>query len=391
MKDPCPPILEPRAPIMTKPVPEPRGRVLRKLVRPAIAVAVLAAMTLLVLWLSGLFGARIPATATPRAGVLALPAETPTTLVHAIEVPVREEAVGTIQAVQEVELASRLLARVTTMNVARAGQTVKQGEVLVELEDQDLRARLLEAQAAQRSAEETRQQAERDLARTRELHAQKIASDRDLERDTTRLANGTAEAERAAQAANAAETMLAFTVIRSPLDGVVIDKLVEQGDTVAPGQTLMKLHDPARMQLIASVREQLATRLKPGEAVMVEIDALGLRCHGTVAEIVPLAATGSRAFDVKVTGPCPDGVFTGMFGRLFVELGTRREIRVPQSAVRSIGQIDSVLVVRDGATALRRFVVLGERDAESVAVLSGLSDGETIVTDARALREANGR
>ncbi|MBI5852008.1 MAG: efflux RND transporter periplasmic adaptor subunit [Planctomycetes bacterium] len=376
---------------MTNPVPKPRGRVLRKLARPALAVAVLAAMTLLVLWLSGFFGARIPATAMPRPGVLALPAGTATTLVQAIEVPVREEAVGTIRAQQEVELASRLLARVTTMNVARAGQAVKKGEVLVELEDQDLRARLLEAQAAQRSAEETRQQAERDLARTRELHAQKIASDRDLERDTTRLANATAEAERAEQAANAAETTLAFAVIRSPLDGVVIDKLVEQGDTVAPGQTLMKLYDPSRMQLVASVREQLATRLKPGEEVAVAIDALGLRCHGTVAEIVPLAASGSRTFDVKVTGPCPDGVFTGMFGRLFVELGTRREIRVPQSAVRSIGQIDSVFVVRDGSTALRRFVVLGEHDGDSVAVLSGLADGETIVTHARALREAGER
>lgn len=376
---------------MTNEARGPRGRLLRKLARGATAIAVLAAMTVLVLWLSGLFGERSPATLEPGAVAQELPPGVGTMVARALEVPVQEAAVGTIRAVQEVELASRLLARVVTMDVARAGQAVKQGDVLIELEDQDLRARVAEAQAAQRSALETRQQAERDLARTTELHAQKIASDRDLERDTTRLANASADLERTAQAVLAVEAMLAWAVIRSPIDGVVIDKLVEKGDTVAPGQTLMKLYDPSRMQLVASVREQLATRLKPGDSVEVEVDALGLRCHGTVAEVVPLAAAGSRAFDVKVTGPCPDGVFTGMFGRLFVALGTRRELRIPQRAVRATGQIDSVFVVRDGKSVLRRFVVLGDRRDDGVLVLSGLNDGEIIVADASALRTATTR
>ncbi len=371
----------------------------RALRRTAVVAAVLVAMTVLVLWLSGSFGSKTPATTAPVSVARLLPAGVATHVVEELEVRIREEAVGAIRAVQEVQLSSRLLARVIAMNVTNAGQPVKQGDVLLELEDQDLRARLLEAQAAQRSAQETFQQAERDLARTLDLHAQKIASDRDLERDQTRVANGKAEMERAEQATAAAATALEYAVIRSPISGVVVDKLVEKGDTVAPGQVLMKLYDPTRMQLVASVREQLATRLEIGGEVEVEIDALGLKCHGTVGEIVPLAEAGSRAFDVKVTGPCPDGVFTGMFGRLFVDLGSRLEVRVPRTAVRSFGQIDQVFVVRDDRTVLRRFVVIAEGDAaragaasgEHVTVLSGLRKGETVVLDVRAMREAGAR
>lgn len=359
--------------------------------RSAGAIAVLAAMALLVMWLSGVFGDKTPPTETPAVVAPELPPGAPTVVVAAVEVPIVEEAVGTIRAVQEVQIASRILARIRAMHVVAAGQAVQEGEVLVELEDADLRARLLEAEAAARATNETRDQAERELARTRELHAKDIASDRDLERDSTAYENAVAEAERAAQAAAAAETMLGYAVIRSPIDGVVIDKLRDKGDTVSPGEVLMTLYDPTRMQLVASVREQLATRLRVGESVEVAVDALELRCHGTVSEIVPLAETGSRAFDVKVTGPCPEGVFTGMFGRLLVDLGTREEIRIPVDAVRPIGQVDQVLVVDADDRLIRRFVVLGERTGDEVAVLSGLREGERILADASLMREERPR
>ncbi|MBK8980277.1 MAG: efflux RND transporter periplasmic adaptor subunit [Planctomycetes bacterium] len=370
--------------------------VLTGLRKSVVVLTVLAAMTLLVMWLSGVFDEKVPRTETPADIRVVLPAGTATVQVASRDVPVVEEAVGAIRAVQEIRIASRILARIREMHVENAGQAVTAGDVLVELEDADLRARLREAQAAARAAVETMQQAERDLARTRELHGNGIASDLELERDRTRLENAKADVDRTAQAAVAAETLLDFAVIRSPIDGVVIDKLREKGDTVAPGELLMTLYDPTRMQLVASVREQLATRLEVGGDVQVAIDALGLRCHGRVSEIVPLAEPGSRAFDVKVVGPCPDGVFTGMFGRLLVPRGTRKELRVPLSAVREFGQIDQVLVVNtddpDGKPRVtRRFVVLGDRADDEVAILSGLTDGETIVADAAALREVTDR
>jgi multidrug efflux pump subunit AcrA (membrane-fusion protein) len=80
-----------------------------------------------------------------------------------------------------------------------------------------------------------------------------------------------------------------------------------------------------------------------------------------------------------------------MFGRLFVDLGTRSQLRVPQGAVRAIGQIDQVVVVDAQRTMRRRFVVLGERQGEQVEVVSGLAAGETVVADASALRGEAGK
>ena len=363
---------------------------LQRVRRFAPATAVLIGITLLVLWLSGVFHTVTPATEQPAQVAPKLPAGVTTTPVAATAVPVREEAVGTIQAVQEVKISSRVLARIVQMHVTKAGQQVAAGQVLVELEDTDLKARLNEAEAARRASQEQRDQAQRDLQRTKDLHGQKIASDSDLERDTTRQQSAEAELERATQNVAAARAALDYATIRAPIAGTVIDKLAENGDTASPGQVLMTLYDPHRMQLVASVREQLATQLKVGGDVAVRIDALDLDCRGTVAEIVPLAG-GARTFDVKVTGPCPEGVFTGMFGRLFVATGTRQEVRVPRSAVRTFGQIDQVTVVREDGSLLRRFVVLGREHGDQVTVESGLQDGETIVKDASQLAAAGGR
>lgn len=364
------------------------GSVLRRVVAWLKPIAVLLAMALLVLWLSGLLHERIPATTNPDRRLRILPADVPVITMTMTSTPVVEEAVGSIRAVQQVELASRLLARIVQLGVSGAGQPVKKGDVLVTLEDADLRARVLEAKAARQAAEDSRLLAEGDLARARQLHAEKIVSERELQQQTTRLANATAEVERLAQAVIAAETMLGFAVLRSPIDGIVIDKLVESGDTVTPGQPLMRLYDPTRMQLVASVRERLASRLRVDDSVEVAVDALGLRCHGTVSEIVPQAAAESRTFDVKVTGPCPDGVFTGMFGRVLVPLGNREVLSIPRSAIESVGQIDQVFVVREDSSLARRFVVLGEPLEDRIEILSGLAVGERIVANVNSLREA---
>src|SRR5690606_12225533 len=108
-----------------------------------------------------------------------------------------------------------------------------------------------------------------------------------------------------------AETVLGYTVVRAPRAGVVIDRYIEVGGTVQPGQVVVRLFD--RLQLIATVPESLRRHLEVGQEVEVFIDAVDRACAGRVAELVPLADAAARAFDVKVTGPCEGGVIPGMF------------------------------------------------------------------------------
>ncbi len=342
------------------------------------------AVVFVLLWLMGVFHEKVQPDTT-QSVLQKLPAHAAVQSVESVEVPIYETSIGSISPIQRIQIGSKILARVIKMKVVKAGQRVEKGELLVELQSRDLEAMMQEAKATHASAEAELQQARSDLARTENLFKQKVASQEQLDRETTRLRTTKAAVHRAASSLRAAETTLSFATIRSPIGGIVIDKKVEQGDLVAPGQILMSLYDPSRMQLVARVRESLAARLKPGDSVGVRVDALDLDCQGQVDQIVPEAEESSHVFEVKISGPCPPGIYSGMFGRIRVPVGKRLEIHLPETAIKHVGQIEWVYVVLGEGTVLRRFVQTGRWRDGQVEILSGLEVGERYLVDAEAL------
>jgi hypothetical protein len=141
------------------------------------------------------------------------------------------------------------------------------------------------------------------------------------------------------------------------------------------------------MQLVVSVRESLARRLAVGDKVRGRLEALGHDCEATVSEIVPEAQAASRSFTVKVTGPCPPGVYSGMFGRIFIPLEDEQVVVVPADAVVRVGQLDMVQVVEDD-NVRRRSAQFGRKLAEGYEVLSGLRPGEKVVRQRGDAQEA---
>ncbi len=366
--------------------PPPRRSGVGKIVRSILtSIGLLAIVVLLLLWLSGVFARKIDATVVRSAVGGERPVAADTRLVPAslVRMPAVESAVGTIRAVHETAVASKLLARVVEVNV-QAGQSVQGGQVLIRLDDQDLRAQLGQAQAMVAAARAASDQARVEFDRVSRLYEQAAASKTEFDQVTTALKTALAELERAEHARAQAQTVLEYATIRSPIDGRVIDKLVEVGDTARPGQVLLTLYDPTRMQLVASVRESLTQRLAVGQIIGVHIDSLDRTCEGTVSEIVPEAESASRTFAVKVTGPCPPGVYSGMFGRLLIPLDEQEVLLIPQAAVRRVGQLDLVDVAEptgpdDGKLVLRRRIVqLGRSFGDQVEVLSGLQAGQKV-------------
>lgn len=352
--------------------------------KTAVAVAMLVAVVLIMMWLMGVFRSKIE----PRAesGPAGRPAEGVTLeAVRAVRVPISESAVGSVRPVHETAVAAKLLAKVLAVHV-RAGQAVARDDVLVELDNADLTARREQAAAAVQAAQAARDQSRIEHERVERLIQQGAAARLEMDRAVNALKAAEADFERAQQSLQEAETILGFAVIRSPIDGIVVDKRIEVGDTARPGDVLVSLYDPTRMQLVASVRESLAQRLKVEQTIPVQIDALDLLCHGQISEIVPEADTVSRTFAVKVTGPCPPGVYTGMFGRIMIPLDETEVLVIPRQAVRRIGQLDVVEVHRDGLLQ-RRVVQLGrplEEDASQIQVLAGLREGEQVALPAGA-------
>ncbi len=121
----------------------------------AVAVGFTAGVIVLLLWLAGTFDRKVPMNAA-QAGVPEFKGRT--TPVRQVEIPRFESAVGTIRAVRETNIGSKLLAKVLEINL-KAGQKVQKGDVLARLDDTDLRARVQQAQAALLKAEKVQAQA----------------------------------------------------------------------------------------------------------------------------------------------------------------------------------------------------------------------------------------
>jgi RND family efflux transporter MFP subunit len=343
--------------------------------RAAILLVFAVGVTVLLLWLAGKFAPkvsmqieRVSASEHKAPGIIAE--------VRLVRLPLVETAVGTIRPVHETTIGAKLLARVIEVNLT-AGQVVKAGDVLVRLDDMDLRAKRRQAEAVLNAAEAARVQADADANRSANLLKSKAISRQENERAATALKSADAELSRVKESINEIQATLDWATIRSPIQGIVIDKKVDVGDMVTPGQMLVTLFNPKRMQLVASVRESLALRLKVGQPIEVQLENFNKQCTGTISEIVPEAESSSRAFQVKVTGPCPEGVYSGMFGRILIPLDEEQVLVIPRQAVQSIGQLDLVNVATDGAVS-RRAVRLGRTIGQDVEVLSGLSEGEQV-------------
>lgn len=297
--------------------------------------------------------------------------------VRLIRRPRTETAVGTVRAVHEAAVASKLLARVVEVLIM-AGQSVTQGDILIRLDDADLQARVKQMDSAEIAAQARFEQATLERKRAEQLINTRAISQSDFDQAIARHKTAEAELRRTQQALEEARVLLEFATLRAPLTGIVIDKRVQPGDTATPGQVLVTLYEPNHMQLVATVRESLALRLQVGDQIPARLDALDHRCLAKVSEIVPQAEAASRSFQVKVTGPCPPGVYSGMFGRISIPLDDEEVLVVPTAAVLQVGQLDLVEVIQD-SRASRRMVQLGRVSPQGYEVLSGLREGEKVV------------
>ena len=349
--------------------------------RVLVVLAFAGGVIFLLLWLAGKLSPKVPTTVDESSHTQSEKIDGTVVPVLLTTVKRYESAVGSVRAVHETTIGSKLLASVEEVNVT-AGQKVRAGEVLIRLDDTDLKARLQQTQAAVASIEARLAQIQADEKRYARLLPSKAVSEQQYEKVAAQLKETEAELIRAKAHRDEAQAALEWATIRSPIDGTVIDKKVEVGDMVTPGQVLVSLFDPLRMQLVSSVRESLVHQLQEGQQIGVNVETLKKECTGTISEIVPEARSDSRSFLVKVTGPCPPGIYSGMFGRINIPLGEEKVLVIPPQAVHHVGQLKLVNVVEDDRV-VRRSIRTGRQipvDGKPyIEVLSGLKEGEKVV------------
>lgn len=347
-------------------------RVVRTGIRVLLSLGIIVGM---MLWLTGRF----------RTGEIApgqLPPETrsavdvPTSPVRLTRLARISEAVGTVQPEYKITVSPRVSANIVELR-ARAGQAVGKDDRVVRLDDRDLRARVEQAKEALRHAEATRDLAESDFGRFKQLFADGAIARQQFDQADMQRKAATADVMHAREVLREVEVALSYAEIRSPVAGVVIDKLADVGDLAVPGKALLTLYEPGHLWLEASVREQEASHLRMGATYRVRLDASGREMAGRLVEIVPAADSTSRTVTARVALPSTEGLYPGTFGRLLIPVGETESLFIPQAAVIRVGQLAMVDVVANG-TLERRTIQTGASGDGRVEVLSGLAPGETI-------------
>jgi RND family efflux transporter MFP subunit len=380
-----------------------RGRWIWKALGALAGVAALA----VVLRLVGVIpGARIEPGTRP----LAANARAPSSFARAerVVLPLFEEAPGTVESRRRATVASQGNARVVSVALG-PGQPVAAGEELARLDDRELAARLDQARAgtsaaaaasaravqarAQADAHQTVADAhyarmksfvEKEAATAEQLEAAEAeakAARAEVTAAAAAIDAAQADERRAAAAVAEAEVALGYAKVVAPIDGAVVERLVEPGDLAWPGRPLFVVNDPKALRLSAQVREGLIARIAVGDRLAAALGSAA-PIEARVAEVLPLADPRSRTFEVRAEFDAPAGVHPGIFGRLRVPAGSREIVRAPVTALRRIGQLDFAFV-RAAPAVERRFVTLGERFADgTVEILSGLKGGEELVLEA---------
>ncbi|MCL2458297.1 MAG: efflux RND transporter periplasmic adaptor subunit [Desulfobulbus sp.] len=305
------------------------------------------------------------AATAPGAGEPAQSVEVTVARVCRQALPASIEVTGTVQAAERAAIAAKITGVITDIPVV-LGSAVKAGDLLVTVSAGEITARLSQAEALLA-------QARRNLEREQSLQT-KHAS-------TPETVKSMADQFAVAQAGyREAKTMLGYTTITAPFDGVVTRKNAQAGDLATPGTVLLQVESLRTLQVRSAVPESLVLGIRPGDALTVRVEAAGVTVRATVSEVAPAADPKSRTALVILNLPPDPALRPGQFARLLVTGANARTLLVPESAVAPSGQMDRVFVVTDDNRASLRLVRTGMRRDGMVEILSGLDGGETVAT-----------
>jgi membrane fusion protein (multidrug efflux system) len=275
---------------------------------------------------------------------------------------------GVVEPLRTVAVNSQLSGQVLVVNVEE-GTVVHTGDTLAELDGRELQAQLAAAEAAYQVAEAA-------FERAQQLRDRQIITLPEYEQQRTGHAAAKATLDQI-------RTRIGYTHVLSPVNGVVTEKRVEAGDAVGTQTRLFSVAEVATLVVRVGVSELDVVELKEGDAVQVDLDAFpGRAVNGHIRRIFPTGDPTTRLVPVEVAlePAARSFVRPGFLARTTFALSQRTGVLlIPQGALVGGSSSQAVFVVEEGR-AVRRTVETGLMSEGAVEVVSGLREGEPVVT-----------
>ena len=252
------------------------------------------------------------------------------------------------------------------------GQYVKEGDVLAKLDDEKIAVQLAQAKA-------TFEKLKTGYERNVDLHKQSLISTEVFQQSKYDF-----ESQKASY--DLAELEFRYAAIRTPISGVVAERLIKVGNMVLPNQAVFRVAGLDPLIAVLHVPERQLVKLRAGLAAQLTVDASSTEPFtGRIKRISPVIdpATGTVKVTVEVRDPSRR-LKPGMFARINIIYDVHEDVlTAPKDAIISEDRENAVFVVRD-SVAYRQIVTTGYVNTTAIEVLSGLKPGDTIVTTGKA-------
>lgn len=252
------------------------------------------------------------------------------------------------------------------------GDRVREGQILIRLEDDEARNAVLKAEAELAKAQ-------REFERQKKLHAENLISDQEFN-------NGSYEIERLGIVLEDAKLALAYTEIRAPITGTVTARMVDRGQLVNPSQHLVDIVDFDSLVARIYVPERELARVREGQDARLQSQALGgTTFDARVLRVAPTVDPKSGTVKVTVAVGAQPGLRPGLFVDVQLITATQDEaLLVPKRAL--VYDADRTFVYRVGNDLVARRVLVEPAlvDRDHVVPAAGLAKGERVVIAGQA-------
>ena len=318
-------------------------------------------------------------------------------------------ATGTVEPVVKVEVGTQVSGIIDKIHVD-FNSVVTKGQLLAEMDMVNLQAELVSKNADLASSKTEYEYQQSNYARSKALHDKQLISETDFETATYNYEKAKSSYERVMSEMTKVRRNLEYAMITSPIDGVVINRAVEEGQTVAAGfstPTLFTIaNDLTQMRVIADVDEADIGQVEVGQNVKFQVDAYPEDVfQGKVTQVRLEATTTSNVvtYEVVISAYNPDlKLKPGLTANVTINTLERPNIlTIPSKALRFIPDekvLESMKIIvenpsdeiragkkivwqRNGNTLVAKAVTVGTSSMNAVEIIDGLSDGEDIVLE----------
>jgi multidrug efflux system membrane fusion protein len=297
------------------------------------------------------------------------------------DIDVNAEFSGEVRARVESRLGFRVGGKIVSRKVD-VGTLVKHGQVLMQLDPQDLQLSQAQALANLRAAETNRDLAKAELQRYQELRSKSFVSQAVLDsKDSTfKAAQASVDASQAMYRGQSNQA--AYAQLLSDVDGVVTAVDAEVGQVVSPGTPVVRVAKAGEKEIVIGIPEDKVDTLRRIPDVQVRLWADPQNAvAGKIREISPVADPSTRTYTVKVT--IPDSLAEAKLGMTavvqFASKTPTPQIKVPLTALFYEKSTSSVWVVEGGVVKLVP-VTIGGAAGNDIVLASGVKAGQTVVT-----------